>query len=147
MWLPVAPVGLELTVQDGQVTKYIIIACENPSEEYPERWCEPTRHYYWSMGIYTIEELFDIADECTLKTRASLANCPAFAVDEFHGFEDPDNMFNMAQTCKTYLQTSAWLCAVKYDAHYGFPKTIVTYDPSVLDGSTTIIVKEFQVIQ
>jgi hypothetical protein len=91
--------------------------------------------------------LFDIADECTLKTRDSLANCPAFAADEFHSFEDPDNMFNMAQTCKTYLQGSAWLCAVKYDSYYGFPRTIEMYNPSVIDGSTTIIVKEFQVIQ
>src|SRR5262245_11516584 len=56
--LPSPPVGLDLTVQRGEITKQSIIACDNPSKEYPESLCETIKRYYPAVGNYTIDQLF-----------------------------------------------------------------------------------------
>ncbi len=142
--LPVPAIGLDLTVQKGEIVQQSIIACENPSAEYPESACETISRYYSNMGRYTVDQLFDFADECLRKTQIAIAHCPAFAADKLQRFSNYDDIFSMAHACQHYLESSDLLCSVNYDTHYGYPNAISTYAPNVMDGSIMITVKEFQ---
>jgi len=144
---PVPPLGWELTVRDGEIIDRSIIACDNPSEEYPERLCEPIQTYYQGSGLYTLEELFEIADACTLETQVLLNQCPAYSSSEFRGFSTTDELFDAEDVCEDYLQSWDSLCAVEYDPTYGYPRdtTILVY--GVLDAGTTIRVKEVEIIE
>jgi hypothetical protein len=144
---PAPPVGWELTVQNGQITRQSIIACDHPSEEYPASNCDTIRQYYSSVGKYTIAQLFALAEDGLGLTQNSLLKCNLSTGNNFRSFSTLDEMRTAAQTCQNYLQSSDVLYAVQYDPDYGYPKTITEYTPSVFDGSMTIEVKDFRVIQ
>lgn len=145
--LPVLPIGRSLFIQDGKITQDNIISCESPSTEHPAHYCDTIRRYYSGTGQYTLEELFDIADQCTRRTQNIIVICPAFHTSHFQGFSSSDELFDAAKTCEKYLQSSDVLCFVEYDVDYGYPKTIAQYMPQVLDGWVVISVKDFQVVQ
>jgi hypothetical protein len=145
--LPVPRVGLELTVQDGEITHYTIIACEHPSEEYPESSCEPIRIYYTRLAMYTIEELFETADTCIPRTQAALSNCPAFVERGLQGFDNAQAMFEMGSACREYVRPENWICYAEYDPDYGYPSLITNYSPNLTDGGSIIKVRNVQIIQ
>lgn len=142
--MPAPAVALDLTIQDKKIVKQNIVACDNPSEENPSEYCDIIRHYYSYLGQYTVERLFDFADQCTAQTQTSLAICPAFKND-FQDFSTSDEMFNAAKTCNDYLHISNPLCTVQYDSDYGYPRMISMFTPEVTDGFTSITVKDFRV--
>jgi hypothetical protein len=145
--LPQPPVAQALTIQDGEVTKHSIIACDNPSKEYPENLCEPISYYYRTLGIYTIEELFEIADVCLSQTRVSISKCSTTVADEFQDFPNAKVMFDTLKTCEAEFEYQDSFCAVEYDPYYGYPKDIFLHYLSFEDGYSTIIVKSFQITQ
>jgi hypothetical protein len=144
--LPSPPVGLDLTIRGGEITNQSIIACDNPSEEYPESLCDTIKRYYSWVGRYTIEQLFDTAQECIRKTQTSFAVCPAVNASEFSAFSTSEDMVNTANACRSYLQGLDSLCTVQYDSDYGYPNHISFYNPNVFDGYSTITVNDFHVI-
>jgi hypothetical protein len=99
------------------------------------------------MGRYTIEELFATADVCTHRTQAIINQCPAYSSGEFRGFSSAEDMVDAIGACETYLQSEDVLCAVIYDPTYGYPREISHYMYAVLDGGSTISVKEFEIIE
>lgn len=145
--LPSPPIGLKLTIQDRAIIQQSIIACDNPSEDYPASYCEPISLYYSEMGKHTVDDLFDQADECRRRTQMSLATCPAFTVGEFQGFSTTDELFTVIEGCREYFQPSAQLCAVEYEPYYGYPEIISQYTHGVSDGWGSIVVEELQLLQ
>jgi hypothetical protein len=146
---PIPPIGMELTVQDGEVIKQSIIACDNPSEKYPAHNCAPIRQYYPHWGVRTIEELLDSADSCIAQTRISMSKCPAFSNAGFDRFTSSEAMFDAARTCETYLgksETMDTLCAVEYEPYFGYPKTLFFYVPGVDDGLGLTTISEFHIL-
>ncbi|MEO8612733.1 MAG: hypothetical protein ABI690_32870 [Chloroflexota bacterium] len=143
---PMVIVAQTLTIRDGKVTQHSIMACDNPSEAYPARDCKTISQYYSGVGVSTVEELFSDADSCLSRTKVALSRCDTFNIHVFQDFPNTDAMFDMAQTCKADLQSSNYsmLCAVEYDAFYGYPSTISTYIPWANDGFSRITVKDFR---
>jgi hypothetical protein len=144
--LPSPPTVLELTIQEGEIVQESIIPCDNPSEAYPEDWCEPTRLYYTWRGRYTIEQLFETARTCTSRTLISISHCPAYVAPEFYGFASAPAMFEAARTCQAYLQHSDSLCAVRYDATYGYPAQISHLTPGLIHDGGTVEVRAFEIM-
>lgn len=145
--LPQPPVGVKLIIQNGEISNRSIIACDNPSAEYPTRLCEPIRQYYSSVGDYTIEELFDVADTCLNRTRASISKCSSTKIDELNDFIGIDEMFNAVKACDIEFQFPDSFCVVKYDPYYGYPRDISSYYPYFEDGFSSINVKSFQITE
>jgi hypothetical protein len=147
--LPQPYVGLELTIQNGEVIERSIIACDNPSEDYPEWACEPVRTYYVEWGTHTIEELFTYADSCVRSTQAIISQCPAYSSGGFSSFSTVDEMYEAADTCEDYLPISDSLCTVTHDPYYGYPREIFyyRYGADIHHPVSTIEVKEFEIIE
>ena len=141
--LPAPPIGLELTIRSGQIVSERIIACDTPSDEFPADLCAPIRRYYSQMGHYTVDQLFDLADDATSRTQRSLAKCQAFPMQGFHGFSNWDDLWEAAQLCQSVLQISDVLTSVEYGTDYGYPRKISRYIPQVMDGFFSIEIKEF----
>jgi hypothetical protein len=146
--MPQPPVAQALTIQDGKVVKNSIIACDNPSDEYPARLCEPVRTYYSTLGIYTVEELFGTADACLSKTRELMSQCSALSATPFQDFPDTTVMFESIKMCSADFQNiEEGFCAVKYDPYYGYPREISIYYPDFTDGFSSITVKGFRLTE
>jgi hypothetical protein len=153
--LPVPPVAQALTIKDGEIVKNSIVACDNPSEEYPAWACEPVKTYYASNGLYTIDELFDMADFGLTNTRKFMRKCRAAGRTMFQDFPNSDVMFAMAKTCDADLQGMirradvqlVVLTAVEYDSYYGYPVKITSYTPDAADGMSIIMVKNFRLTE
>jgi hypothetical protein len=142
--LPAPPAALDLVIRNGEIVAETILACEQPSEEYPERWCEPTRDYYAYMARLTIDDLFETAEQCLEQTRLALSECPYIAAD-FQGFEDKEEMYQAAESCQTYLRGSPdTLCAVQYNDVYGNPQEISLYFSNTFHPRGAISVRDFQ---
>ncbi len=141
---PAPPIGLELTVQGGQITQERILACDSPSDEYPADLCEPIRVYYGWMGRYTINQLFELADNGTWRTRNSMAKCAAFTIQNFQGFSSSDELGQAACLCQTDLQSSDLLASVEYDPIYGYPSRIMNYIRQVMDGGLSVEVQAYR---
>lgn len=142
--LPAPPAALHLIVQNNVIVDETIIACEQPSDEYPTNLCEPTRTYYAYMARHTIEEIFESAEQCLSNTQLALQDCP-YISSEFESFQSREEMYQIAESCQGYINNlSQWLCAVQYDDIYGYPKEISSYLPNALDGFGMLIVKDFQ---
>ena len=145
---PQPPVGLELVVRENEIVNSTIIACDNPSEAYPARLCEPIRRYYSWVGRFTIDELFDMADVCIQETRVWFSTCPLFADTEFHDYTDFGALVGTARECLTALPQDGnyvSLCAVSFNSDYGYPNAISRFNPGLIHPSF-ISVNEFQPI-
>lgn len=144
MALPQPVIGLALTIRDGIVVERSILACDNPSELYLAQTCEPIQRYYVGLGTHTIEDLFDIGDNCTEVTQQALAACP-LVIPSPNGLDSFDTMLAVADTCHAYLQ-DAWICSVEYDPVYGYPRSIIAYAPNIPDGYSSIQILDFSTI-
>lgn len=145
MSLPVPSIGLELTIQNNQIVQRSIIACDNPSTEFPASDCQLNKVYYSKEGNYTVEQLFEIADEGIRQTQLSLIACNLSTGSEFHRFSTIEEMTVAIDTCQNYLRSSDMLYVVEYDPYYGFPTHIISYMPHVIDGRVSITVRNFHV--
>jgi hypothetical protein len=146
--LPRPPVAQALTIQDGKVVKNSLMACDNPSSEYPATFCETVRTYYSTLGIYTLEELFGTADACLSKTRELMSQCSALSATPFQDFPDTTVMFESIKMCSADFQNvEEGFCAVKYDPYYGYPREISIYYPAFADGFSSITVKGFRLTE
>ncbi len=143
-YLPLPPIGVMLSIQDGKAVREALISCENPSAEYPHLWCESARLNYHPAG-YTMDSIFQIADRCTDQTKASLAKCTVLDKATYQGFTTPESMVDAVGKCGDVLQSSDILCSVEYEPYYGYPTTISTIVPGVLDGFGTIKVKNIHI--
>ena len=138
---PVPIVGLALTIREEKIAQKSILACDRPSEEYPASLCEPVRLYYSAIGNLTVEDLFELANDCTRKMRAALKNCPAFAEIESDDGISLNELVDAVQACPNDLKSHASVCAVAYDVNLGYPKSISQVMPGALDSFSSIKVK------
>jgi hypothetical protein len=145
--LPQPPVGLELTIEDGEISNRSIIACDNPSGDYPAHYCETIQQYYSWVGNYTVEELFETADMCLAQTRTSLSKCSSSVTNGFDDFPDAERMLDTVRQCEVEFEDTDYFCAVKYHPHFGYPRDISIYNPSLLHGFTSITVKSLTITQ
>lgn len=142
---PASPVGLELKVQQGELVDEKIIACEHPSEDYPEQWCEPTRTYYAYTARITIDDLFEASEQCLERTRQILKDCPALS-ENFRHFEDRDEMYQIADQCSAYISDfSNALCTVQFNSTYGYPEHYYSLVPNTIDGGGAISIRDFRI--
>src|SRR5690349_6145526 len=121
--MPAPPVVQVLTIQNGKVARTSILVCDRQSSEYHAGNCEAIRTYYSTLGIYTVEELFEIADFGLNRTREAMRKCSAAGGYMFRDFPNSDAMFAMAKTCEADRQSQdrVILTAVEYDPYYGYP--------------------------
>lgn len=156
MALPAPPVAQALTIQDRKIVKSSLVACDNPSEEYPAWACEPVKAYYAAYGLYTIEDLFSNADFSLHRTREAMSRCHAVGISTFRDFPNADAMFDAAKTCEADLVskqidaqtiTISTLSAVEYDSYYGYPEKISSTTVGALDSTSFITVKDFRLTE
>lgn len=145
--LPVPVIALDLTIRDQRIIGKSIVACNNPSEPYHPVDCETIKQYYSQAGAYTVEQLLDIADECTRRTQIALNHCPALDTNHIVRFSSIEEMHNTQQMCQPYFQSDDLICFVEYDADYGYPKSITRDSPLSLDAFSIIQVEDFQVAE
>ncbi len=145
--LPVPVIALDLTIRDQRIIDKSIVACDNPSEPYHPIDCETIQQYYSQAGAYTVEQLLDIADECTRRTHIALNHCPALDRNQVVRFASIEEMHNTQQMCQPYFQSDDLICFVEYDADYGYPKNIFQNSLGLVDGISIIQVEDFQVAE
>lgn len=145
--LPAPPAALHLTIENGAIVDESIIACDNPSEDYPENLCAPTRTWYSYLARHTIDDLFEQAAQCLVETRIALRNCSAVP-DDFQQFESGDRMGDIARSCEINTGGGQYysLCTVRFNATYGYPESIESFTPNVNDGGGSVTVTDFQLI-
>lgn len=143
--LPQTPAALHLVIVDGEIVDETILACEHPSDDYPEQWCEPTRTYYAYLARLTIDDLFTTAEHCLETTREDVAVCP-FANDNFQGFESREEMWDTIEACQEYLNHPASLCSVEFDDTYGYPREISFVTTEVTDGVGGFSIRDFELL-
>jgi hypothetical protein len=145
--MPQPPVGRDITVEGGVITQNSIIACDNPSNDHPDSLCAPISAYYQSVGNYTIDDLFEMADQCIPRTIAAFADCSVVSSAKFDGtFETAEAMFEVVRACEASLDESDTLCAVHYHPYYGYPRMITFFTPEVYDGFSDITIRHLEII-
>ncbi len=146
--LPRPAVSVQVVVQDGKVEDEKLLQCEAGEPEYSANTCTVlTTDYHYIAGgqfTFTLNDLFEIAQICTDRTRIAVAKCGLPYQIGFTAFSSYIEMFELQKACSQSLQYSDWMCYVEYDAEYGYPKTIIQSSPNVLDGVSVIDVKDFQ---
>lgn len=146
---PAPPAALDLVIRGGEIVEETIIACENPSEEYPARLCEPTRNHYSYLARKTIEDVFEFAESCVARMQTDLASCP-YLPNDFLYFEDRDTMSQVVNDCFDYFNEpylQLWVCTMQFDEVYGYPKEMSYYITSIVDGLGSVSIRDFQIIE
>ncbi len=150
--LPVPPVAQALTIQDGKIIKNRIIGCDTPPIDiYPASDCVTIKTYYSNNGLYTVDELFDMADLWLHSTREFMGKCSAARGELFRDFPNAEAMFEIVNICEADLQGTGTnivaLTAVEYDQYYGYPAKITSTILGALDGTSIITVKSFRLTE
>ncbi len=144
--MPAPPAALHLIIENGAIVEESIIACDNPSDDYPENLCEPTRTWYGYLARHTIDDLFEQAAQCLVETRLALRDCPAVP-DDFQQFATQDEMHQVAASCDINTGNERHsLCTVSFNTTYGYPEEIESYTPNVNDGGGSVTVTDFQLM-
>ena len=133
--------ALMLTIRDGAIVQKSILACDQPTDDHPANLCEPIRQYYSNFDNYAVEDLFDIADHCTLRMRADWKDCPAFEQAVDHNDISLNELIDAVQLCPGNFKEHASVCTVDYEANLGYPMSIFEAIIGALDGRSSITVK------
>jgi hypothetical protein len=147
--LPSPAVDVQVVVRNGKVADEKLLECEIGQSEYSADMCKAITTYYYAPGgrfTHTMDDLFQIAQSCTEATKIIVAKYGIPYQIGFTGFTSLDAMRDFERAYGSSLQSFDWLCSVQYDLQYGYPTEIIYQaPPTVLDGTSIIMVKNFHV--